>query len=77
MPFHNTRFTSNIDTDSNSFVLIDRGDILQPKPAPVVWAVFPIYDNTPNGKTEASARCRFVTGLLNGLRDRSDQVEIS
>lgn len=70
------RFTSRFDKDSNSFVIIDKRDILQPKPEPVVWAVFPIYD-TPKGRDRADKRSRFVTGLLNGIRDHSEQVDIA
>jgi hypothetical protein len=70
------RFTSTEDTNSHSFVIYDRGDTLQPKTEPDVWAIFPVYDR-PGGRELAEKRCLFLTGVLNGIRQVSEQVDVA
>jgi hypothetical protein len=56
------------------FAIWDMGDILNPKTTPEIWVGYEYWDQESRDKTEK--RIRFLVGVLNGLRELSELVEI-
>lgn len=71
-------FTSRfkvIDYQQDQIIMLwDMGDILVPKKAPEVWCGYEYWDT--ESQQAANKRLRFLCGLLNGVRERGDLLEL-
>lgn len=71
------RFACVEHPQDNSYHLVDKGDVLSPRPdGPETWAVFLYSGEDRKSKALAAGRCRFIAGILNGVREPSEVIDV-
>lgn len=69
------RFSAVEHPEEANYYLIDRGNPLHPDD-PKTWAVFPYDREDRKSKAVASSRVRLIAGILNGVREPSEVIDV-